>query len=250
MFDNIDLQLFADEGVNDGDVADLQNDTNDEQNDEQGDVQDAGESDNNDGVADQKPVQSQEENAKYAAARREAEAQLKAIAERQNNFARMYGFNSFEEMEHAALLQQYTNQGYSPVEAEMKARLEVMEQRMAMRENNARIAEEKAALKDAKYFKELEPEIDRLLAANPALNVEAVYTYVRGKKLDELLTKETAATKQKTLNQIGSKQHLKTEGDGEGDIDTVNIPAETLQMYADMGMSKKEAVAHYKKLYK
>ena len=110
-------------------------------------------------------------------------------------------------------------------------RLETLEKRLLERENNARIAEEKTALRDKKYFTELEPEIDKVLSINPNLSVETVYKYIRGEKIEELLAKETAATKQRTLNQIGSKQHLKTEGDGEGDIDTVNIPTDTFRCY-------------------
>lgn len=198
----------------------------------------------------EKPKQDRDTNEQFKAARVAAEREMRALEERQNNFARMYGYNSFEEMEYAAQLQQYTNQGYSDAEAERLARLEVIEQRAMLRENNARIAEEKAALKTKKYFSELEPDIDKVLAVNPSLNVESVYKYIRGEKMEELLAKETAATKQKTLNNINSKQHLNTEGDGAGDTDSVNIPAETLQMYLDMGMNKKDAVAHYKKLYK
>lgn len=233
------MDAEGDIGANDGGIADLQ------------DAGVSGADGGTEGTADPKPTeQTADENAKYAAARREAETQTRALSDRQNRFAKMYGYNTFEELEHAAQLQQYTNQGYSQAEADRIARLDTLEQRLMENVNKARITEEKATLKEQRYFKELEPEIDKVLSVNPNLNVEAVYKYIRGEKLDELLAKETAATKQKTLNQIGSKQHLSTEGDGEGDVDSVNVPAETLQMYMDMGMSKKDAVAHYKKLYK
>lgn len=65
----------------------------------------------------------------------------------------------------------------------------------------------------------------------------------------EIKQKVSASTKQKTLNNINSKQHLKTEGDGAQDGNDVAIPQETMQMYLDMGYSKKQAQAHYKKLY-
>ena len=45
--------------------------------------------------------QSAEENARYAAARREAEAQTHAIQTRMDEFARSRGFESFDEMEEA-----------------------------------------------------------------------------------------------------------------------------------------------------
>jgi len=50
-----------------------------------------------------KPVQSQEENAKYAAARREAEQKAK---QKQDSFAKKFGYDSFEEMEQAQIEQE------------------------------------------------------------------------------------------------------------------------------------------------
>lgn len=55
---------------------------------------------------------------------------------------------------------------------------------------------------------------------------------------------------QQALNKINSKAHLKVEADGQGEVNDVFMPQETLAMYLDMGMSRKEAFAHYKKLYK
>lgn len=65
----------------------------------------------------------------------------------------------------------------------------------------------------------------------------------------ELRSKSIAAAKQKTLNGINSKQHLATEGDGEGETNDVHIPPDTLQMYLDSGMNKKDAMKYHKKLY-
>lgn len=237
--------MNADDGVDLGGGESLNNEGQGEDVDSHGEG--AGEVDSQ---TNEKPKQDRDTNEQFKAARIAAERETRALSDRQNRFAKMYGYNTFEELEHAAQLQQYTNQGYSQAEADRIARLDSLEQRLMENVNKARITEEKATLKEQRYFKELEPEIDKVLSVNPNLSVEAVYKYIRGEKLDELLAKETAATKQKTLNQIGSKQHLSTEGDGEGDVDSVNVPAETLQMYMDMGMSKKDAVAHYKKLYK
>jgi hypothetical protein len=65
----------------------------------------------------------------------------------------------------------------------------------------------------------------------------------------ELRQKTTAAAKQKTLNNINSKQHLNTEGDGAGETNDIHIPEDTMQMYLDMGMDKKAAMKYHKKLY-
>jgi len=68
----------------------------------------------------------------------------------------------------------------------------------------------------------------------------------------ELANKEKIleAAAQKARNQQTNRKHLKTEGDGQSEGTDVNIPPETLQMYMDMGFSKKAAIKHYQKLYK
>lgn len=66
------------------------------------------------------------------------------------------------------------------------------------------------------------------------------------------ITEQTQkAASQKTLNNLNSKAHLKTEGDGAGDSNasTIPLPAETLAMYVDTGMTEKQARAFHKKLY-
>lgn len=59
------------------------------------------------------------------------------------------------------------------------------------------------------------------------------------------------AAAQKTLNNLSSKKHLKTEGDGAGDSDVSSVPLspETLAMYIDSGMTEKQARAFHKKIY-
>lgn len=65
----------------------------------------------------------------------------------------------------------------------------------------------------------------------------------------EIKRKATEAAKQKTLNNLSGKSHLKTEGDGSGDPSDSHIDADTLQMYLDQGMSKADAQKYHKKLY-
>lgn len=72
------------------------------------------------------------------------------------------------------------------------------------------------------------------------------YTIVNRKTI---LDHARSVGKQQTLNSINSKSHLKAEGDGAKEGNDVQMPQDTLQMYMDMGMSRKEAFAHYKKLY-
>jgi hypothetical protein len=67
----------------------------------------------------------------------------------------------------------------------------------------------------------------------------------------KVLEKAQKAEAQKTLNKINSKSHLKTEGDGAGDSNAsaTPLPADTLQMYKDSGMTERQARAFHKKLY-
>lgn len=65
-----------------------------------------------------------------------------------------------------------------------------------------------------------------------------------------LIQKKTEAAKQKTLNDLNSKKHLKTEGDGASEAAaTTPLSPETLEMYMDSGMNEKQARAFHKKLY-
>ncbi|MCX8129771.1 MAG: hypothetical protein N3I35_06695 [Clostridia bacterium] len=207
-------------GATDAQVADVQN------NDSGVEAQtDTGASDTNigsDRVADHKPVQSDEDNAKYAAARREAETQARQLKERQDNFARQYGYESFEEMEYAQQIKTYTDQGVDPVVAEMKIEQDRIKNQLAMQGHQARIVNEKSMLSNQKFFKDLEPLIDATLTANPTLPVKAVFDFIKGQKMDELLAKESKAAAQRQLNNINNKSHIRPDGGGV-DIDNVVV---------------------------
>ncbi len=194
-------------------------------------------------VAEPEPqVQSHEANRAFQEMRKRVDAS--------ENFARSLGYNSFEELQIAQQQQNYVNAGYDPAAAQLKAQFDILQSQVWEQNNRARIVEEKSKLQSEKYFKDLEPDIDKLLGVNPALSVEGCFKYLKGEKLNDLLAKETAATKQKTINNINSKSHLKTEGDGgKGDIGDIDINADTLQMYMDSGMTKAQAIAYHKKLY-
>jgi hypothetical protein len=64
-----------------------------------------------------------------------------------------------------------------------------------------------------------------------------------------ILKRSKAAAKQQTLNSLNGKAHLKTEGDGASEGGDIHISPDTLQMYMDQGMTKKQAMAFHKKLY-
>jgi hypothetical protein len=153
-------------------------------------------------------------------------------------------------MEYAEQVKQFTDQGVDPVVAEMKIKQDRLEQQIAMQGHETRIAKEKASLQNQKYFKDLEPDIDAILSDNPSLPVKFIFNQVRGEKMDELLTKEAAAVKQKTLNNINGKSHIRSDG-GSVDNDFTDIdpeefkvakalnPKETLETYRAWKKSQK-----------
>lgn len=107
-------------------------------------------------------------------------------------------------------------------------------------------------------FNELQSEYPGLVKGPEDITAEVWARYDRGESLldaytlvnrKQILDHMKAVSKQSTLNNINGKQHMKSEGDGAGQGDDVSIPEETLRMYQDMGMDKKQAMAHYKKLY-
>lgn len=72
----------------------------------------------------------------------------------------------------------------------------------------------------------------------------------------ELRTKNINAGKQKALNQLNSKAHIRGNGgSGSDDVDLTSIPADTLQVYRQMfakelrtgKMKEADFVKHYKK---
>jgi hypothetical protein len=94
--------------------------------------------------------------------------------------------------------------------------------------NKARIAEEKAALKDKKFYKELEPEIDKVLASNPTLSPKFVYEYIRGQKLEELIAGEITKAQQK-----GAEDFVNQSKRGTESSDAPAVDEKTLDFTAD-----------------
>lgn len=237
-FENDDgVNLGGSEGATDAQPADVQ------------DKLDTGESDTGEsgkeGAADQKPVQSQDENAKYAAARREAETQAKALKDRQDNFAKQYGYNSFEELEYAQKVKTMTDQGIDPAVAELKVKQEQLEQQIAFQGHQTRIQKEKSALQNQRFFKDLESEVDATLEKDPSLPVKMVFDYIKGQKIDELLAKETKAAQQRQLNNLNGKSHIKPDGSGV-DIDTTTVDEDEWNFYHRLNpKAKKEDYAKF-----
>ena len=148
-------------------------------------------------VADPKPAQTKEDNAAWKRARLAEEKTAKAEAR-----AKKLGYSSFDEME-AELDRREQEELYQQAGIQdPKVIDQILSNHPLMQQAQkqlikSRIIEEKAALKDQKYFKDLEADIDATLAVNPNLSVKDVFVFIRGEKMEELVAKETksAATK-------------------------------------------------------
>ncbi len=244
--------FIDDESVNSGEVAnpqtskkdnvdiDTSNNMDDESfwSDEPDEAQTPEVADTDDDDSTQTPdkqKQTDEDNAKFADARRkqelEKERQLaKELKTKQDSVAKSLGYSSFDEMETAVKAQKYVDQGYDNDMAQKLVSIENYEQELQRKLNSARITEEKSILKDTPYFKDFEKEVDEILEHNPNLSVELVFKVVKGENMDKIIEKSQSAIKQKTLNDMKSKDHIKPDGKGM-DIDTINIDEKEFNFY-------------------
>jgi hypothetical protein len=207
---------------------------------------------------------------------------------RQAELARQQELQQRPQIVYQQTLQQLTEQGYDQEVAHrlasteannvahalevraMKdklAMLEQQEQEKSQREQEIRQQQEQEAMKEKMIqdllsdHKKLQEEYGNLVPADlNKLDQPTIERLQRGYSLYDAwflsnrakITEQTQkAAAQKTLNNLNSKAHLKTEGDGAGDSNAsaIPLPADTLQMYMDSGMTEKQARAFHKKLY-
>lgn len=210
----------------------------------------AGQDDNNVRTSSQDP----KIDAAFAKMRREIEKANKLI---EQLYGEQYGIRTVDDLERA--VQQQQQQQVQQQIQQVGIDPNVINQLI---ENHPVIQQAKQLAEDQRLLSNwnaLKDEFGDLVKSPSDLPPEVWDLYDKGWDLTDAFIKvkrkdiiehTKAVAKQQTLNNMNSKQHLKTEGDGASDNDnTVNIPSETLQMYIDMGMTKKEAVAHWKKLY-
>lgn len=191
--------------------------------------------------------QSDDDHSKYAKARRESEMQMELLKQRQDQVAKSMGFNSFEEMEQRQERERYLDQGYDDETAERMVRFDRLEKEMLAEKNNIRINNEKQALQNMKFFKEIEPELDEVLKNVPNAKVDVVFNMLRGQKMEELLTKERKSAKQHTLNNLQNKSHVK--GDGKGvEHNAVHVDPDEFSIYKKL--NPKATMTEYSKWLK
>lgn len=182
-----------------------------------------------------KPVQDHETNKAFQ--------QMRKQIQDTENFARSLGYSSFAELQQAQQQQAYIEQGYDPVSAQLQAQQDMLQNQLFDITNESRVTKEKSLLQGQKYFKELEPEIDTMLNADPRLNVEDCFNFLKGVKIDELVSKESKAAQQRTLNNMNSKSHIKPDGKS-ADNDFIDVDPEEFKMAK--ALNPKETLESYR----
>lgn len=224
----------------------------------------------NSGIADQKPVQSQEDNAKYAAARREAQREKQALIDENEQIAKDLGYESHAEFKAEMLKRKHETERQSYIDTHgidpdaVKPLVEKLLQEhplyKELEANKAKSKIDTAIIELNSAFPDLNikngEDLDNLPNSQDITQlIRQGNSLVNAYKLanfDELINKQSAAAKQAAINQVNGKAHIKPNGQG-ADIDTGPMPdEETLRMYRRMNPGKTDEfyIAHYRKSLK
>jgi hypothetical protein len=126
-------------------------------------------------------------------------------------------------------------------------KLKAIEQRDSKRDFDTVIVKQKAELKDKPFFKELEADIDKMIAAAPGVDVKTAYNYLRGERFDELIEQTKKNTKKSTIADLHdqAKRGITSSSEGQGDeIDTTDID---INMARAFGNDPKDIAKYVKK---
>ena len=243
-------------------------------------TQDVAEPVGTEGVNDQevakpdKGTQSNADNSRFAAARRESEARLKAENDYWKGVAEKRGFKNVEDFK-ASLEEEDASKMNARIEelfgvgAEdalgvindiVKNNPDVRKAQEIISANEMKASED-AFNKELAVIKGIDPSIesfDDVMKLDTFEDMRRIYEQ-GGKTLseafkianfDSLIASKEAKAKQSAINQINSKGHL--NGNRGGISGGVTMPAETLKMYKAMmpGKSDAEYQAHYEKYKK
>lgn len=204
-----------------------------------------------DPVNSKKKVQGKEDNDKYASARRESEAKVKALEEKNNAFAKKFGYASFEAMEKAQdeadkeTKQQEFMEKYGVDADTAKAMYEDMKKDDPEYQSAKQISIEKkysTAISELhEDFPDLKDIVKTIEDTEHLPNVELIKKYIaKGNTLAEayflankkdIMAGKSEAMKQQALNSINSKNHLKGTGNQNVKVSDVKVPAETMAYY-------------------
>lgn len=229
---------------------------------------------NQDVATPDKAIQSADDNAKFAAARREAESRYNNEKNYWDNLAKARGFKSADEFK-KALENEDANKnrenlgelfGVDGGEVESALNKVIANNPLVKQAQN--IINEKEAEaskvafeKEVEAIKKIDPSIksfDDVMNADNFAEVDRIYRS-GGKSLseayklanfDRLMAADEGKVRQQVINQMSGKDHL--NGNKGGVSGGVTIPAETLKIYKKMmpGKSDAEYQAHYEKYKK
>jgi hypothetical protein len=281
------LQFFAegDEGAEGAEVAEpLETGTpetpetpEDEGTDDEG-AEDLGDEGEEEGAAD---PQSPEDNARYAAARREAEAQMRQVQQAQaqvdQQFAQMFGkyknpvtgqpirnaseyIQAMQAQERMQMQEKLKSAGVDP-EALDKAiansplvqNAQRMQMQFQQQQVQTMVAEDMRTIMQLDPSKTSEEDIINdpsygqaiaYVQQHPGVRLSEAYKLVN---FDRLMGNKSQAAQQAAVNQAKSKSHLKTVSGSAGDSKDAEIPASELSRWQQMFPDKtaKELKATY-----
>jgi hypothetical protein len=233
-----------------------------------------------------KPVQTPDDNARFAAARRESETALKTEREKfshtteliknygatngcysDSDVATQYGTQGITTLEQLAaeVERQAAIQRGEPDPQKVKSMIDeavsnhplikAAQEAQAKATKDGWISELKTAFPDEKFDGEnpslgLPEDVATQMSLFIKRGFSPVEAYVQA-NWKSIQSKSTAAGKQAALNDLNSKGHLKPTGGGV-DVSNVNVPPETYKLYKTMnkGMTDEQIKKHYAKSLK
>lgn len=226
--------------------------------------------DGEEGAVDpKKQSQSPEQNKAFAEMRRKLEAAEKKAREyeeldnRAKEMFKEHGvksmaeyLNKLQEQQLEARKEELLEKGYDAEEVDKLLKTE--KENLELKQ---KIAAEEKAKRDAflvSEYNSVVKEYPDLVKSIDDIPDEAWAKFEKGYSLvdafesvnkAQIKAKEQEKAKQKTLNNLSSKKHLKAEGDGAGEGSATIIDADTMQNYLDMGFTKKQALEYHKKYF-
>lgn len=245
------------------------------------DSEDAGTEAGNEGVTEEPAApQSAEENAKYATARREAEAQMRHVREQQaqidSQFAQMFGkyknpvtgkpitnaaeyLAAMQAQERLQMQEKLKSAGVDPdvldkaiANSPVVQNAQRLQQQFTEQQVQSMVAEDMKAIMMLDPSKQSEQDIINdpsygealsYVQTHPGVRLSEAYKLVN---FDRLKSTSQAAAQQAAINQAKSKQHMKTISGSAGNDGEADIPASELskwqQFFPDKSAKELRAV--------
>jgi len=205
--------------------------------------------------------QNKEENAIYAKMRRKAEEEVKQKyeVERQKIEQERIKLEQLQleskVMSEVANPQAVQNFAYEEGVSEefarqlltARAKEKIVEEKERVRQRNENIKRTKDSLRKEAFFNELEADLDKMISANPDIDIKTAYKFLKGDKFDELMSnREKTAEKRAIANvqdnlrrrNIGSSEYDSTSTEGLSDF------AKSFNAFA--GIDSREVAKHVK----